>query len=324
MKKLLVNMFCGLIWSKRLRDKTRGALMKSDRELSGMLSAIKNALRVNFDISRVPPARGWMRMQQMAGLKVLVAFDKLAKDIGIKYWLSDGTLLGAHRHGGFIPWDDDIDVSVIYDDFIKLAAALRKLPRDGMFRCNFFCGFIQIKAFDGNAMLGYVDVFPFARWHEKMDMRTIEKVKRGDFHYMKVNREKIKNRIVPVAETDYYGTAREYDFLREICMGGKSPAPDGTLFKIVGGDDVFYDEWIFPLGSIMFEGREFPCARNPAAVLAAEYGDIYDYPPDMFSTHHKRMNEHVKKSAYENRGVLIDKFLALSDDEVFDRLAGKK
>jgi lipopolysaccharide cholinephosphotransferase len=53
-------------------------------------------------------------------LRLLLAFDELAKEHGIRYSLAGGTLLGAVRHKGFIPWDDDIDVLVPRPDYEKL------------------------------------------------------------------------------------------------------------------------------------------------------------------------------------------------------------
>ena len=48
-------------------------------------------------------------MQHIA-LDVLIYLDKVCSKYGLKYFIVDGTLLGAVRHKGFIPWDDDIDV----------------------------------------------------------------------------------------------------------------------------------------------------------------------------------------------------------------------
>lgn len=56
-------------------------------------------------------------------LEILLAFDKFAKEHGLKYSLWGGTLLGAVRNKGFIPWDDDIDISMLrpeYDCLVSL------------------------------------------------------------------------------------------------------------------------------------------------------------------------------------------------------------
>ena len=52
-------------------------------------------------------------------LDLLIKFDKFCKEKGITYTMCGGTLLGAVRHKGFIPWDDDIDVLVSRDDFTR-------------------------------------------------------------------------------------------------------------------------------------------------------------------------------------------------------------
>ena len=53
-------------------------------------------------------------------IDLLLEFDRVCKKHGLKYFLAFGSLLGAIRHQGFIPWDDDMDVVMPRDDYQKL------------------------------------------------------------------------------------------------------------------------------------------------------------------------------------------------------------
>ena len=56
---------------------------------------------------------------QEKSLEIFKYFQKLCKENGLRYWVGGGTLIGAMRHQGFIPWDDDIDVFMPRPDYEK-------------------------------------------------------------------------------------------------------------------------------------------------------------------------------------------------------------
>lgn len=60
------------------------------------------------------------RALQLKALDILVYFSKFCDEHGLRYYLAGGTLLGAVRHKGFIPWDDDIDIHMPRPDYEKL------------------------------------------------------------------------------------------------------------------------------------------------------------------------------------------------------------
>lgn len=69
-----------------------------------------------------------MKQAWAAELEMLSDFDQLCKDNSITYFADFGTLLGAVRHNGFIPWDDDIDITMTRNNYNKLLKVVDKLP----------------------------------------------------------------------------------------------------------------------------------------------------------------------------------------------------
>lgn len=78
-------------------------------------------------MSNEPQARGDLRRLQLAETEILRRFVAVCEQLDMPYYLMGGTLLGAVRHKGFIPWDDDVDVALTrpdYERFLREAGAL--------------------------------------------------------------------------------------------------------------------------------------------------------------------------------------------------------
>lgn len=68
---------------------------------------------------RFNPDGSLLRKAQLRMLEMLKFIDQVCKDNNLTYWIDSGTLLGAARHGGFIPWDDDVDIAMPMEDAEK-------------------------------------------------------------------------------------------------------------------------------------------------------------------------------------------------------------
>lgn len=89
-------------------------------------------------------------------LEMLAHFNQVCQENNIRYSLAYGTLLGAIRHQGFIPWDDDIDLFMLREDYEKLVQCWDRNGRykfwEMMGEENYFIGYIA-KIFDSHTTL---------------------------------------------------------------------------------------------------------------------------------------------------------------------------
>ena len=83
-------------------------------------SFFKGEIRNSFYVEKL------MKKVWAAQLEVLHDVDMLCKKHNIQYFADYGTLLGAVRHKGFIPWDDDMDISMKREDYTKFCEIAQK------------------------------------------------------------------------------------------------------------------------------------------------------------------------------------------------------
>ena len=122
--------------------------------------------------SLIPPAEGNLRLIQKANSELLRVFNDICKENNIQYWIDFGTLLGAVRHKGFIPWDDDIDLGMIREDYEKLIELFQEgkinnpdleleFENNKKNKC-----FVKIQHKKSENL--FLDIFPYDLYHSKL------------------------------------------------------------------------------------------------------------------------------------------------------------
>lgn len=240
-------------------------------------------------------------------LEMLKELDRICREYEIPYFLYWGTLLGAIRHDGFIPWDDDLDVGLMREDYNRLMNVLpNELPEHIALQNNdtdknYF--YLYAKLRDRRSLLDecsyekvfkekgiFIDIFPFdtispatQRWRLQSAAYTVFRAGNGNSISMRVIRALTwLNRHISFPVLRHYS---------KIIHCTKVTLDYGIPFhKVHNKSD------IFPLASHVFEGIETFVPGNSHEVLRSLYGDYMKLPPDLDNVYH-----HVKRlEFYDN------------------------
>ena len=238
-----------------------------------------------------------IKVVQRRILELAVAARDIMEKHDIPYIVTYGTLLGAVRHQGFIPWDDDFDFFIFderYDDAIKFMK--KELPSDMMIEDKetepmFFHGWARLK--DKKTIVNYalsndnclyknkglgVDLFRPKR------MKSYEEVKYRTEEYISYLKRKIDLGIR--TEQELCGKLTElYDILKKEEMKIRNM----SYIEIFQAQDIYtfssivpsrYDlHDLFPLKKYKFEDTYFYGPNNPDAFLKCHYGNYMELPP---------------------------------------------
>ena len=202
-----------------------------------------------LDIRRNGTTR--LRQAQLVLTRILRIFDLIAKKHGIRYWLYRGTLLGAARHNGHVPFDNDIDICIPkadYEKFVKYG--VKELPGDIFFQTEETDRHWEILPFSG--LLGKL-----------RDMRSC-------YGCGRAGNCKHKNGLqldMFVVEMDSSGNFLEL-------------FSHSNLFRrrYIYGPYVRKPSDIFPLAELNFDGFPLPAPREWKKILHSLYGDFMMIP----------------------------------------------
>lgn len=230
-----------------------------------------------------------LRETQNRLLEMAIAIADIFEKHNIQYIIAFGTLLGAVRHKGFIPWDDDFDFQVFDDQYKEAIDYLKsELPND-MFLEYFdteplyFHAWAHIK--DTNT-ISFCSLFPQDnKYNHKgisIDIYKIKKMKVSDLEeYIKeeylnyLERRKLKNCI----------SLDEYINRKDSVGRIKIDIKQEDKNKIIYGFATSYKrkyysyEDLLPLTKIEFENHLFSCPNNPDKILESIYSNYKKMPP---------------------------------------------
>lgn len=238
------------------------------------------------------------RAVQLKQLEILSEVDALCRRHDIPYWLDGGTLLGAVRHGGFIPWDDDIDIAMRLSDLPRFSEAARELPPHLFLQTPETDPAVRLpiwKVRERNSFLVeggddfsrtyakglYVDIFPMMPY-PSVSRGFVRRVARGYCRANAILHAQHYYSWRAVAELPYFGAKRAWCRLLWAVagLGRKKTEYLSNTLDNNGYGIMHRTDSVFPLGEIGFEGRTFRAPADPDAYLTDLYRDYMELPPE--------------------------------------------
>lgn len=232
------------------------------------------------DITKISPAKEEsLRIMQLCNAELLHIFDKLCTKHNLRYWLDAGTLLGAIRHKGFIPWDDDLDVMMPREDYDKVIPLMKdEMEKYGIVVRwgGYFddLGYMVRLAFAYKTVETgvWMDIFPLDSYNSEESAAEVEPtIQKIIATYRKYYSAHEKRDSVQAL------TEKKMQFFSRIPSGNKRIWYGYS--EIIGCKPlVVDDDIIFPLWKTNFEGYDLNVPANCQLYLSNLYDNYMDYP----------------------------------------------
>lgn len=247
----------------------------------------------------LPKRGGDTGMLQRILAVMLTDFDRICVAQNIPYWMVGGTLLGAVRHQGFIPWDDDVDLGMMRDDIDRLKRLLENDP-DYMITVVWdriaHCKQIRFRPRD-TRIPGFIDLFVFD-WCRIPDEDTFAVM--SEARLRAIERAEEDPQVASVWSKDVYQPAGspvacrveeifgdEFRKQSEAGIGCPEEQAGGIIRSFDNMDHPARFRWVcrkedmLPLKTLEFEGHKYTVPANYQYLLSQAYGDIYSLPDDI-------------------------------------------
>ena len=242
-------------------------------------------------------------------MNILDELKRICNENGLTYYLGSGSLLGAVRHKGYIPWDDDIDIWMVREDYDKLMNFLkdRDIEKADWFSLldesteGYYYPFA--KAVDNRTELKmerhtdhhgiWVDIFPIDGLPKSMLMTkfyiVLGSILRIEALAMDAN---FKNKDIPLFDRFYkslfyglatlYGKRRFAKLYNNYCRRYKIDNSENvaSLFVSAGFREILNREKLLHAATYRFEDREYTGFKNYDFYLSQMYGDYMTLPPE--------------------------------------------
>ncbi|MBR1548648.1 MAG: LicD family protein [Prevotella sp.] len=239
-----------------------------------------------------------LRACQLKQLSILEEIDRICQKHGISYWLDGGTLLGAVRHGGFIPWDDDIDIAMRKADLERFAEVAPKEFPEGLVlqlaqnsannkqpvsKVRDLNSFYVEKSdnFAAEYEKGlYVDIFPMIDY-PTLPRGFVKRFALGISKSYSILHRAHYYSLRSFAEFFWFGA--KYTLFRAIWSAVSAFTSHGTYLSNIltnnGYGIMHRQDSVFPLATIQFEGKTFSAPANADAYLKDLYKNYMEIPP---------------------------------------------
>jgi len=277
------------------------------------------------DPTAMLPAQGELREKQLFLVEIIYKFIETVKKYNIHPFISSGNLLGAVRHKGFIPWDDDLDFGIMREDYNRLYefllsnCAVFKKTEDGKRR---FSSWEKINkdTFPDNYASSYIAFYAFGYLHIRLIDESVSFLDLPRF-------KRLPKKCFAIVPYDYFpDTYSKDDYAKELQeyirlekelgdlaverlwieeLENKQKHPDKSsrigvplcvscyMTKLFSGinrafsNRIFNVEDLLPLQTVIFEKFEFNAPRNTDIWLKTLFGNDYmQLPPNVGALAH--------------------------------------